>query len=118
MKNDEIYKLMETQGQNFDLKLENLNLTIEGGLKGMGKYVDAGFETMRLQDELRNGRIGSNTDEIEIVKCETSFWRWSQVHWKFTLPAAIIVVAALILVVPRINIKQFVKNNTGIEIIE
>ena len=106
---------METQGENFDLKLENLNLTVKGGLKGMGKYVDAGFETMRLQDEIRNGRIEHNEDEIEIIRDETSFWRWAQMNKRFTISVAATIIVCLILVVPEINIRKFIEKHTGIE---
>jgi len=118
MRNDEIYKLLETQGENFDLKLENMDKTIRYGLKGMRQYIDAGFETIHKDETIRNGRIGRNEDDIKLIKKETWVFRLMQ---RNPIPSA---VALLIIIMlgaygyHKINIKNTIKNTTGIELKE
>ena len=116
MRNDEIYKLLEAQGESFDLKLESMNKTVRYGLKGVRQYIDAGFEAIDKADKIRNDRIESNTDEIEIIRKETWFFRLVQ---RNPIPSA---VALLIIIMigafgyHRINIKRTFENLTKIEL--
>lgn len=54
-------------------------------------------------DKIRNGKIGHNKDEIDIVKEETSFGRWAQRNKKVTVPVVLIFVIWMAIGSPGID---------------
>ena len=112
MNNTEIYKLIETQGENFDLKLESLEKTVRYGFKGIRQYVDAGFETIDRKDNIRNGRIG----KLEKANKDTAFFRWMHRNPIPSVAALIIAIMVGAYGYHKINIKKTVENMTKIEL--
>jgi len=119
MRNDEIYKLLELQGENFDLKLDKVNETIEGGLKGVRIYVASGFETIDRLDKARNDRIGKNEEGLKEIKKETTVSRWMHRNpGRFTAGVAIVAMIFLIataFLATRIDPKDTIEQLTPIE---
>jgi len=119
MKNDEIYKLLELQGENFDTKLDAINETVDLRLKGMGLYVESGFEAIKIQDNIRNDRIGKNEVCLKAIKNETYVSR--MIYRNPGRAAAILAVGAMIFLLgtaflaTRIDPKDTAEQLTPIE---
>ena len=69
-------------------------------------------------DTIRNGKIKTNKESVDLIKCETTFWRWAQRNRGFTIPAAVILISVIAIGAYKIDMRRTIQNHFDIEITE
>jgi len=125
MDNASIFKLLENQDKNFNTRIDKLELYVSGAISLNHANIINELDPIRIgqdqmikQDIIRNGRIEKAEGDIKCVRNETMFMRWLEKH---PLPAALIVLAivmlgALAVDIYRVNVNKTIENTTGIVI--
>ena len=78
-------------------------------LQAMEEGVNRRFDVVDQCDKRRNGRI----DKLEK---DTEFWRWVQRNSGFSIPAAIVLLVALIWGIGKLGPEKVIERATGVNI--
>ena len=125
MDNASIFKLLESQENNFNTRLDKLELYVSGAISLNHANIINELDPIRKgqdhiieQNVIRNGRMEKSEEDIKCLRRETMFGRWLEKH---PLPAALIILAivmlgALAVDIYRVNVNKTIENATGIVI--
>ena len=101
--------------QNEILK-NDLRQSIEDNGVAVRGTVREQIDRVDEMDKIRNGKIGRNEEDIEMLQCETRFSRWMQRNPKVSIIGVMIIVAGIALGAYQINIKPTIERMLKIEL--